>query len=153
MTLKSLENTWKFQNGRSHSWLETIVILVRCSMVDFNLLMLFLGLILQVFGGSWGSTLALVYSQSHPDKVYYLGWLLIMYNGNSFPRNILYHSFGTFFPNVNKYLVAISKGYWHGAQRDLFVAEERDWLVLWGWCCCYIPWWYATHSSFCWTSV
>ncbi|XP_048422221.1 proline iminopeptidase-like [Pyrus x bretschneideri] len=23
----------------------------------------------QVFGGSWGSTLALVYSQSHPDKV------------------------------------------------------------------------------------
>ncbi|GMQ01287.1 hypothetical protein CsSME_00047975 [Camellia sinensis var. sinensis] len=26
-------------------------------------------LILQVFGGSWGSTLALAYSQSHPDKV------------------------------------------------------------------------------------
>lgn len=25
---------------------------------------------MQVFGGSWGSTLALAYSQSHPDKVY-----------------------------------------------------------------------------------
>jgi pimeloyl-ACP methyl ester carboxylesterase len=25
---------------------------------------------IQVFGGSWGSTLALAYSQTHPDKVY-----------------------------------------------------------------------------------
>ena len=25
---------------------------------------------MQVFGGSWGSTLALAYSQAHPDKVY-----------------------------------------------------------------------------------
>lgn len=34
------------------------------------LLILALGLTLQVFGGSWGSTLALAYSQSHPDKVH-----------------------------------------------------------------------------------
>lgn len=29
-----------------------------------------IGVSLQVFGGSWGSTLALAYSMSHPDKVY-----------------------------------------------------------------------------------
>ena len=33
-------------------------------------------LILQVFGGSWGSTLALAYSQSHPDKVSPFSFLL-----------------------------------------------------------------------------
>jgi pimeloyl-ACP methyl ester carboxylesterase len=27
---------------------------------------------MQVFGGSWGSTLALAYSQEHPDKVMFL---------------------------------------------------------------------------------
>lgn len=30
---------------------------------------IFFPLFAQVFGGSWGSTLALAYSQSHPDKV------------------------------------------------------------------------------------
>ncbi|KAJ0009886.1 hypothetical protein Pint_33560 [Pistacia integerrima] len=32
----------------------------------------------QVFGGSWGSTLSLAYSQSHPDKVCNFSWLAIV---------------------------------------------------------------------------
>lgn len=35
-------------------------------------------LIIQVFGGSWGSTLALVYSQSHPDKVHKLSFIFLV---------------------------------------------------------------------------
>lgn len=46
------------------------------SLVDVTLYVL-ISLFLQVFGGSWGSTLALVYSQSHPDKVNHLMLFLL----------------------------------------------------------------------------
>lgn len=47
-------------------WLVEIIY----SMVRLFLLYLFLiNMFVQVFGGSWGSTLALAYSVSHPDKV------------------------------------------------------------------------------------
>jgi pimeloyl-ACP methyl ester carboxylesterase len=39
----------------------------------------FFFVIMQVFGGSWGSTLALAYSQSHPEKVCNYVFLNIIY--------------------------------------------------------------------------
>lgn len=65
MTLKSWGNIWTFQNGRSGC---VLFFLWRCTTENCLKRFSFWAK-MQVFGGSWGSTLALAYSQSNPTKV------------------------------------------------------------------------------------
>lgn len=104
---------------------------------------------MQVFGGSWGSTLALAYSQSHPDKVCLVFFIIIFCSTTE--HCVIYNcgiSFHVIYCSLFKYLIILLRGYWHDPQGNFSFKEERDWLVLRRWCCCNIPRWYINHS-FC----
>ena len=120
--------------NQCHLWLAVLS--------DLTLLFFIYFLIIQVFGGSWGSTLAFAYSQSHTDEVHnLLDWLLF------FLLEFWYiqsddHQLQEFFPfslNYSVFLSHLLLGYRLTPKRYIPFVEEIDWLVLWRWCCCYLP--------------
>ena len=103
-----------------------------------------------VFGGSWGSTLALYYAQQHPDRVLSLVlrgiWMLrnaeldwwLYEIGQIQPE--LWNEFVGFLPEDER--GDILAGYWRrltGADRDVALEAARRWSVYEGSCCTLLP--------------
>jgi len=94
-----------------------------------------------VFGGSWGSTLALAYAQKHPDRVTELvlrgifmfrqkeiDWLYKEGAGRIFPE--FWHEFVEFIPPSERAdLITAYYGRLTGADEDMRLAAARSWAL------------------------